>query len=188
MNVIAGIFVYSWIITILFGLVIAISFPIFKDYYDSSFEVFIPLYNLFGFCAINGYDEKMGLLFLIPGVNIIMMMFMGYKLKDRFDTNTIVDFGLMLLPGIFIPVLAYGDFSNDKPKKEEKKEEPVVQEEPEEDRFNPDDSIFRGFSTKKESNENKGPYRAKHTHVNESFINSAPAERETIERVEKDDN
>ena len=66
MDLVFKIFVYSWLISIFFGIIVAVSYPLFKEEIDNKYELFIPLYNLFGLCYFNGYDEKFGLLFLIP--------------------------------------------------------------------------------------------------------------------------
>lgn len=225
MDFIFKIFIYSWLISIFFGIIVAVSYPIFRDYADSKFEVFMPLYNLFGLCSFNGYDEKFGLLFLIPGINIIFMMFMCYKLKDKYTLSTLFIIGLILLPIVFMPMLAYSkkytdssdsyeSYTYEEPVKTEKEEnievfveepkvekkvnkrakrieesvkEEVMEEQPEvfdENALTDDDSIFKLQPKSHESVNNK-PYKARRVRVNEQFINSGPAEREKIEKVEK---
>lgn len=183
LNIIIAIFVYSWIISIAFGFVLAISYPIFTKTNRQTAGVFVPLYNLFELCDLNGYKESTGILFLIPFFNIIMMMLMSYKLKDKFETSGAFNAGLLLLPIIFVPLLAYGNKdSNDEYEKEEKKniEKEVPQEEPVDIEV---DSIFKTPAQLRED-ESK-PYRAKKVQVNEKFINSAPAEEERIEKLDK---
>ncbi len=178
LNILIAIFIYSWIVSIIFGLVISISYPIFKKTDNEDPGAFVPIYNLFLLCKLNGYSEKYGLLFLIPGVNLIMMMLMAFKLKDIFKTDGLFSIGLLFLPEVFIPVLAYGNYGEEKEEKEENTN--VAQEEPVDIDV---DSIFKTPSQVREL-ESK-PYRAKKVQVNEKFINSAPAEAEKIEKVEK---
>lgn len=177
LNILIAIFIYSWTITIVYGLVISISFPIFKKADNEDPGAFVPLYNLFLLCNLNGYNEKYALLFLVPGVNLIMMMIMSFKLKDVFNTNGAFNVGLLLLPGLFVPVLAYGKYRNSKVEEEEPQ---VPQEEP----IDVDvDSIFKTPSQIQELE--KKPYKAKKVRVNEKFINSAPAQAEKIDKIEK---
>ena len=225
MDLIFKIFIYSWLISIFFGIIVAISYPLFRDYADSKFEVFMPLYNLFGLCSFNGYDEKFGLLFLLPIINIIFMMFMCYKLKDKYTLSASFILGLVLLPIVFMPILAYSkkytdnsdsyeSYTYENAKAQEKEEdievfveepkvekktnkrvkkieepvkEEVKEEEPEifdENALTDDDSIFKLQPKSHESVNNK-PYKARRVRVNEQFINSGPAEREKIDKVEK---
>ena len=209
MEILVKIFIYSWIISIFFGVIVAISYPIFRDYAEVPYEVYIPLYNLFGLCSFNGYDEKLGLLFLVPFVNIGLMMYMSFKLKNKYDLDSLFSTGLLLLPPIFMPLLAYSnkeqsdsdessytykEESDDEPevkiqkvnikgKKKEEEEAEVFEAET----YNEDDSIFK-IQSKSQGETNNKPYKAKRVRVNEQFINSAPAEQEKIERVEKGGN
>lgn len=219
MDLVFKIFVYSWIISIFFGIIVAVSYPLFKEEIDNKYELFIPLYNLFGLCSFNGYDEKFGLLFLIPFINILFMMFMSYKLKDRYLVSKGFSIGLLLLPVVFMPILAYSNKNenestneeaevfevesesikeepkveikkvNIKGKKNKKKEKEEEQIDIQEDYVSKEevDSIFK-LQPKASGSVNNKPYKAKRVRVNEQFINSAPAEREKIEKVEKGDN
>jgi len=197
MELLIKIIIYSWIVSVFFGVIIAISYPIFKDSADSEYEVFIPLYNLFGMCSFNGYDEKFALLFLVPFVNIIFMMFMSFKLKDKYSLDPAFSAGLLLLPPVFVPLLAYSNKSREDDEDDEVFEPQVkiqsvdikgnqvdeFEEEPKEDV----DSIFK-IQKKSQGGVNNKPYKAKRVRVNQEFIDSAPAEMEKIERVEKGDN
>lgn len=208
MEIVIKIFIYSWIISIFFGVIVAISYPIFRDHFDSTFEAFLPLYNLFGLCSFNGYDEKFGLIFLIPFLNIVFMMFMSFKLKDRYSVDKLFGVGLLLVPPIFMPLLAYSgkdqEDSDSYDSYTETSSEPEVkiqkvsikakkkEEEEESEVFEPEvpaqevDSIFKMQIKTSKDADNK-PYKAKRVKVNEQFINSAPAEMEKIERVEKEE-
>ena len=204
MEILIKIFVYSWIISVFYGIIVAIANPIFKDETEDAYEVYIPLYNLFGLCSFNNYDEKYGLLFLVPFVNLLFMRLMSFKIKDRYSLDSLFSAGLLLVPAIFVPLLAYSNkgkddkdsytykSENEEPevkiqkvniKGKKNSEEEVFEQEP----LNDDDSIFK-IQSKTQGNANNKPYRAKKVKVNEQFINSAPAEREKIEKVEKGDN
>ena len=180
LNVIVAIFIYSWIIAILYGVIVAISYPIFTKTNTQSSGVFVPIYNLFELCSLNGYDDKSALLFLVPGINIIMMMLMSYKLKELFNTSSSFNIGLLILPPIFMPMLAYSNVGV-----EEEEETPIEVEKviPQEEPNDIDvDSIFKTPSQVQQV-DNK-PYKAKKVQVNQKFINSAPAEQEKVEKLD----
>ena len=183
LNVVIAIFVYSWLLSIGFGVILTISYPIFTKTNHQTAGAYIPLYNLFVLCDLNGYKDSVALLFLLPFVNIIMGMLMSYKLKDKFDTKGAFNAGLLLLPAIFVPMLAYND--NDageayESKKAKEKEKEVPQEEAVDIEV---DSIFKTPTQLRE--DDSKPYRAKRVQVNERFINSAPAEEDRVEKIDK---
>ncbi len=217
MNTLISIFTYSLLITILFSISIAIAFPLFEKYYDRNIEGFFPVYNLFKLCYIVGLNEFIGLLYIIPGINILLMILTGFKLKDRVETYSIFKIGFIVLPIIFIPLAAYIRYKESSPKEtfiykdnsnetDKREENVIIETEPEEpkaeerkeiveestdepSRINlEDDSIFKLQSKIKieKEGENK-PYKAKKVMVNERFINSAPAEQETIKKVDRND-
>ena len=191
LNLLISIFTFSLLFSILFSIIIILAYPLFKDYYDSAFEGVFPVYNLFKVCRIVGYNEFIGFLFLIPGLNVLLTILIGARLKNMVNTYGFIKIGLIILPILFIPLAAYIRYS--KPVKQEAHVE--VQQEPEIETFeadepedNNDDSIFRIQKKTRDENENNKPYKAKKVMVNEEFINSAPAEQETIQKVEKKDN
>lgn len=210
MDVVLYIFIFSLLITFLFSLSIAVAFPLFKKYYDKNIEGFLPIYNLFKLCYIVDINEFVAFLYLIPGINIFLMILMGIKLKGRFDTYKFFEIGFIILPIVFIPLAAYikpsaeETFINKensvKKRKEKysKKAKEVIEEDEifeqsieeltdELPSINLDDeSIFKLQSkTKKEEDGENRPYKAKKVMVNEDFINSAPAEQETIKKVNR---
>lgn len=183
LDVIIAIFIYSWVLSIGFGVVLTISYPIFTKTNHQTAGAYIPFYNLFVLCDLNGFKDTLGLLFLVPFVNIIMGMYMSYKLKDKFDTNGAFNAGLLLLPAIFVPMLAYGNNDSEEAyesKREKEKEKEIPQEEPVDINV---DSIFKTQTQLRE--DDSKPYRAKRVQVNERFINSAPAEEDRVEKIDK---
>ena len=216
MDVVLYIFIFSFLITFLFSLSIAIAFPLFKKYYNKNIEGFLPIYNLFKLCYIVGINEFVAFLYLIPCVNIFLMILMGIRLKGRFDTYKFFEIGFVVFPIIFIPLAAYikpslkDSFINtEKPvkkKKEknlnektkpknikDKQEETEIYEYFTEEETNEfpsinldDESIFKLQSKiKQDENGDNKPYKAKKIMVNEDFINSAPAEQEVINKIDK---
>lgn len=183
LNVVIAIFIYSWILSIAYGIVLTISYPIFIKTNRQTAGIYIPFYNIFVLCDLNGYKDKVALLFLLPFVNIVMGMLMSYKLKDKFNTNGAFTAGLLLLPAIFLPMLAYSNNGTEDDYEKEDKKEKSKEYEQEEPVDIDVDSIFKSPSQLRED-ESK-PYRAKRVQVNEKFINSAPAEEEKVERMDK---
>lgn len=185
LNILIKIEVYSLIISVIFGIVIAVSYPIFNKLNRNAGGALIPVYNLFEFCNLNDFRETVGLIYLIPGFNIILIMLMSYRLKDKFKTSDGFNRGLLFLPFVFVPMLAYSDidavdeYDHDKGKKPKEEEEKIEEAEVEDINV---DSIFK---TEAQMMEEVKPYKAKKVQVNEEFINSKPAEKEKIEKVSK---
>ncbi|MDA3911884.1 MAG: DUF5684 domain-containing protein [Bacteroidales bacterium] len=70
--------------------------------------VIVPIYNIIVLLEIIGKPLWWILLFLIPGVNFIFMIWMWNLLSLSFGKNTGFTVGLLLLPFIFIPLLGLG--------------------------------------------------------------------------------
>ena len=71
----------------------------------SWWEALIPFYNYLVLGDIVFENKWIGVLFFIPGVNIIFLCVTFYKLGKAFDANAIL---CALLPIIYIPVLGFG--------------------------------------------------------------------------------
>ena len=78
---------------------------------------FIPIYNIMSLLAILKIPQWMVLLMFIPFVNIPGLIFMtlliGYKLGTLCRKNIIIKLGLMVLPPIFYPLLAFTEIDID---------------------------------------------------------------------------
>ena len=200
MEIVLSIFTCSLLITLLFSISVAIAFPLFKNYYNSAWEGFFPVYNLFKLCYIVGFNEFLGFLYLIPGINIILMIITGARLGNIVYTYTFFKIGFIILPIIFIPLAAY-IIKREKVQVEAQQPAPATVE-VEVEKFDvdasddgypkinlDDESIFKDRVRVKVENEgDRRPYKAKRVMVNEKFINSAPAEQETIEKVNRNGN
>jgi len=69
----------------------------------------IPIYNAFVILDIAGRPLWWFLLYLIPGVNIIIACIVMHDISKSFGHDIGFTLGLILLGGIFIPILAWGD-------------------------------------------------------------------------------
>jgi hypothetical protein len=71
--------------------------------------VLIPIYNLYVLLEIVGRPWWWLLLFLIPGVNVIIAIILMFDLAKSFGKGAGFGLGLLLLNFIFILILAFGD-------------------------------------------------------------------------------
>ena len=186
----------GWALTLLFGFSITISYPFFKKLYDKPIEIIIPFFNILELLHVVGSSPLLGFLALIPGINLLLFMLIGAKLKNIIKTSVLLEAGLIFFPILFIPIVAYsnptikGKEDSKEEEKEKEKTEEVIEEEEDEgpkvDEDGLDESIFRLKTIKKENLifEDK-PYKAKKSDLNQSVIDSEPAEEEFIERADK---
>lgn len=83
---------------------------------------FIPIYNVMSLLTILNIPQWMVLLMFIPFINIVGFVFMtiliGYKLGTLCRKNILIKIGLMLLPPVFYPLLAFVEIDVDGSKSE----------------------------------------------------------------------
>ena len=70
--------------------------------------VLIPIYNVYLLVRIAGRPGWWTILFFIPVANIIAGILVPLDVADRFSKGTAFGVGLILLPGIFYPILGFG--------------------------------------------------------------------------------
>ena len=164
-----------WMLTLGRSLVIMLGGKrIFKKASKGERTAFYPFVNLFTMLEVTDISLFFGILLFVPGINVIILAWMSYKLGYVFNTGFLFRIGLVLLPFLFYPILAFSDKSykltdeeyfkaldNTNGKSlmietpEEKIEVPVVDDndEPEEEV----DSVFKGNF---EMSEKAAPYKA----------------------------
>ncbi|MCK4407573.1 MAG: hypothetical protein KAV44_07835 [Bacteroidales bacterium] len=76
---------------------------------ESGWKVFIPFYNIIILLKIVEKPAWWTFLFLIPIVNVVFLIWVVNLLSLRFGKDEGFTFGLIILPFIFYPILAYGD-------------------------------------------------------------------------------
>ncbi len=81
---------------------------IFQKAGQPGFAALIPIYNLIVFFKIVNISVWAIFLLLIPGVNVIMMIWMNIRLAEEFNKSLLFGIGLTLLPFITTPILAFG--------------------------------------------------------------------------------
>ena len=69
----------------------------------------IPIYNVIVLLQIVGKPLWWLLLMLIPGVNIVMAIIVYHNLSLSFGKTAGFTVGLVLLPFVFFPILAFGE-------------------------------------------------------------------------------
>ncbi len=68
----------------------------------------IPIYNLYLFLKLAGRPVWWLLLYLVPGVNVIVHIVVSIGVARSFDKGTMFGIGLWLLPWIGVPILGFG--------------------------------------------------------------------------------
>ncbi len=88
---------------------------IFKKIHESPWKAFIPFYNVLFLLELLEIPVWMGILLFVPFVNVIgfflLTFLIGWKLGTYCQKGIIMKLGLMFLPFIFYPSLAYGDIN-----------------------------------------------------------------------------
>ncbi|MCF7843995.1 DUF5684 domain-containing protein [Candidatus Gracilibacteria bacterium] len=108
----------SILIGILLFFIITVVVPlclIYKKAGRGWWEAIIPFYNLYVLAVITGQPWWVLLGFLVPGVNCLVSIYLNYHLSKRFGFGIPFTIGLVLLPFIFLPILAFGSSMYIKP-------------------------------------------------------------------------
>ena len=99
-----------YVLSVAVGLFILIAqWKIYSKGNKPGWACLIPIYNIIALLEIVGKPWWWLLLFLIPGVNIIFMIWMMNLLSLSFGKSEGFTLGLILLPFIFYPILGFGD-------------------------------------------------------------------------------
>jgi hypothetical protein len=71
--------------------------------------ILVPIYNVIVWLQIGGKPFWWLLLYFIPVVNLIVAVLTVFGIADNFGKGKAFGLGLLLVPFIFVPVLAFGD-------------------------------------------------------------------------------
>ena len=82
---------------------------LFKKAHKGEKTAYYPIINLFTMLEITDMCIFWGILFFIPGINIIVLSIMSYKLGTVFNTSFGYKLGLVFLPICFYPLLFISD-------------------------------------------------------------------------------
>tara|TARA_Y100000589_G_C27115521_1_gene614090 strand:+ start:548 stop:1192 length:645 start_codon:yes stop_codon:yes gene_type:complete len=94
---------------IVFGLIVMSYWKIFEKAGKPGWASIIPVYNLVVLLQIVKKPVWWILLFFIPFVNLIIAFMVYHKLAQCFGKSVGFTFGLLFLPIIFLPLLAFSD-------------------------------------------------------------------------------
>ena len=105
-----GLPVAFWIVYAIVLVVYLASFwVVFTKAGKPGWAALIPFYNIWVLLEIVGRPGWWLILYLIPIVNIIVLIIISVDLAKSFGKGTGFAIGLILLPIIFYPILAWGD-------------------------------------------------------------------------------
>ena len=76
---------------------------------EAGWKSLIPIYNFYVLFKIVWGNGWLGLLMLVPCVNIVIDIMMSLKLAKAFGKGTGFGVGLIFLPNIFTLILGFGD-------------------------------------------------------------------------------
>lgn len=98
-----------WICELIFiVLVIASLWKVFSKAGQPGWAAIIPIYNVYIMCKVAGRPGWWLLLMLIPLVNVIIAIILNVDIAKRFGKGVGFAIGLIFLPFIFWPILAFG--------------------------------------------------------------------------------
>ncbi len=99
------------IIGIVVGLFMIIcQWKIFEKAGKPGWAAIIPIYNVIVFLQVAGKPEWWIILFIVPVANIIIGIVTIVSLAERFGQGAGFAIGMLFLPIIFYPLLAFGDY------------------------------------------------------------------------------
>jgi hypothetical protein len=99
----AGIIMMAFVV-----LVLSIGWKIYSKANQPGWAAYIPIYNLIVFMWIIKKSPFMLLLLFIPIVNIFFAISFIHGLSKSFGNDVGFTLGLLFLPFIFLPILAFG--------------------------------------------------------------------------------
>jgi hypothetical protein len=88
---------------------IAAMWKVFEKAGEPGWAAIIPIYNFLVLLKISGKPMWWIILFFIPLVNLIVAIVMLCSLAKNFGKGGGFALGLLLLPPVFYPMLAWGD-------------------------------------------------------------------------------
>ena len=185
-----GIFALFTLVLSIF--VTATSWKLFEKAGRSVGEAFIPVYNLVVLLQIAEIPSYYFFTLLVPGLDIILLIFVEYKLAKLFKVSNAFMWGMILCPIVFIPILAHGHFIYKEPEEEVfisvSDEMPTVLSQEEIDAINREEAkepkVDNVFRTEIKQRENVPTYKSKENKTKPNFDDNIELKPEVIKRVE----
>lgn len=88
---------------------IAAMWKVFEKAGEPGWAAIIPIYNLYILVKIAGRPTWWFLLFFVPIVSIIIAFVVAFDVAKRFGKGAGFAIGMIFLPFVFYPLLAWGD-------------------------------------------------------------------------------
>lgn len=82
---------------------------IFEKANEEGWTALVPIYNFYILCRIIDVPSWYVILLLIPGVNFFVWLFFLMELARAFGKDDAFGCGLIIMPIICFPILAFGD-------------------------------------------------------------------------------
>lgn len=191
-NIIIFLWLFALFTFVIFIFVTAISWKLFEKVGKNAKEAFIPIYNLTVLFQIAEIPSYYFLILLIPGFNIILIIFVEYKLAKLFNVSNGFMWGIILCPVVFIPILAHGNFVYKKSEEERfisvSDKMPTVLSQEQIDAINreevKDSEVDNVFKSEIKQTEYVSPYKSQEVKYNQNLIDAVDTKPEFIERVE----
>ena len=172
--------------------VTATSWKLFEKAGRSALEAFIPVYNLVVLLQIAEIPSYYFFTLLVPGLDIILLIFVEYKLAKLFKVSNAFMWGMFLCPIVFIPMLAYGHFVYKEPEEEVfisvSDEMPTVLSQEEIDAINREEAkepkVDNVFKSEIKQREYVPTYKSQEVKIKQNLNNAVEVKPEVIKRVE----
>ena len=104
-----GIFTIVWLAIVI--LIIVSMWKVYQKAGQPGWASIVPIYNYIILLEITGKPIWWILLFFIPFINIIFIIIVYHELSKSFGQNIGFTLGLIFLPFIFYPMLAFGNYT-----------------------------------------------------------------------------
>ena len=112
-SIVGGMFVFMvimWIISIIIGVIGIVSlWKIFKKAGKPGWTALIPFYNYYVMCEIAEKQWWHVLLLFVPIAQIYSLFVVYDGVSKKFGKSTGFSVGMLFLPYIFLPILAFSD-------------------------------------------------------------------------------
>lgn len=100
---------FSFLMLVVFVLVLVSMWKVFEKAGQPGWAALIPIYNAYIFLKIAGKPGWWLILFFIPLVNLIVGIIASIAFAAKFGKSAGFALGMVFLPFIFIPMLAFSD-------------------------------------------------------------------------------
>ena len=107
---IAGLGIYLFVVLAIAIVMVIAQWKIYSKADKPGWACIVPIYNVVVLLEIVGKPTWWVLLYLIPGVNVVIAIWVTNLLSKSFGQSEGFTVGLIFLGVIFYPMLAFGDY------------------------------------------------------------------------------